>query len=30
MRAYDEGRVTGLADSEVHALVDQAFGVPVA
>jgi isopropylmalate/homocitrate/citramalate synthase len=29
LRAYDEGRVTGLADSEVHALVDQAFGVPV-
>lgn len=30
MRAYDEGRVTGLADSEVHALVDEAFGAAVA
>ena len=30
MREYDDGRVTGLADSEVHALVDAAFGVAVA
>jgi hypothetical protein len=27
MREYDDGRVTGLADSEVDALVDAAFGV---
>lgn len=30
MRAYDDGRVTGLADSEVHALVDAAFTPAVA
>jgi citrate (Re)-synthase len=29
MREYDEGRVTGLADSEVNALVDEAFGAAV-
>ncbi|MBI2760124.1 MAG: 2-isopropylmalate synthase [Chloroflexi bacterium] len=27
MREYDDGRVTGLADSEVDALVNSAFGV---
>ncbi len=30
MQEYDDGRVTGLADSEVDALVDAAFRVPVA
>jgi isopropylmalate/homocitrate/citramalate synthase len=29
MRAYDDGRVTGLADSEVDALVNEAFSVAV-
>ncbi len=27
MRQYDDGRITGLADSEVDALVDEAFGI---
>ena len=30
MREYDDGRVTALADEEVHRLVDEAFGVGVA
>jgi hypothetical protein len=25
MREYDDGRVTSLADEEVHRLVDEAF-----
>ncbi len=29
MREYDDGRVTGLADSEVEALVERAFGMAV-
>ncbi|GAB4332181.1 MAG: 2-isopropylmalate synthase [Dehalococcoidia bacterium] len=29
MREYDDGRVTALADEEVHRLVDEAFGVGV-
>jgi citrate (Re)-synthase len=30
MRQYDDGRVTSLADSEVHRLLDHAFAVPAA